>query len=94
MRITFEKVERWAEKIVKCEDCGKRLVRRKTFMQTLNPFNVHELTKIQKDREQINRKLGETAARWKLQPERCSKCIDKDQAVSLAGLPKNFWESA
>lgn len=74
MRITFEKVERWAEKHVKCEDCGKRLVRRKTFMQTLNPFNKHELTKLPKDREQIRRELEEQADAWKRAPERCKTC--------------------
>jgi hypothetical protein len=73
-RIVFEEVTRWAQKSVKCADCGKRLTRSKTFLQTLNPFNVHELTRLPKDREQIYRELCEEADTWRRQPERCNDC--------------------
>lgn len=86
MRITFEKVERWARKTVKCECCGKRLTRSTTFLQTLNPFNIHALTKLPKDREQILRELGESIDRWRRQPETCGPCakLVEDRAKESA----------
>jgi hypothetical protein len=72
-RIVFEEVTRWSQKSVKCEGCGKRVNRAKTFLQTINPFNT-TATGTVKDREQINRELADEVAAWRRKPERCSKC--------------------
>ena len=81
VRITYDKIERTFRKTVKClGNCGRYVTRQKTFFQTENPFNVHELTKLPKDRVQIVRELHETGDRWQLVSETCSHCKTKEEA--------------
>lgn len=82
VRTTYDKISRSFRKTVKCPGCGHAITRQKTFWQTQNPFNVHELTKLPKDYIQIVRELNETGDRWKLEPEKCSTCKTKEEARS------------
>jgi hypothetical protein len=82
VRITYDKIERTFRKTVRCTyGCGRYVTRQKTFMQTQNPFNVHELTKLPKDHLQIVRELGEAGARWMLELETCPRCKTKEEAT-------------
>lgn len=79
-RTTFDKVSLTGTKRIKCETgCGASVARQRTFWQTINPFNVHALTKLPKDRAQIYRELGEQIEAWKREPERCAKCRELAQ---------------
>ena len=81
-RITYDKIERTFRKTVKCfYSCGRYVTRQKTFMQTMNPFNVHELTKLPKDFQQIVRELHEEGDRWQLVPETCPHCKRKEESA-------------
>lgn len=79
-RITFDKITRTFRKAVPCGKCGRTVTRQKTFLQTLNPFNVHELTKLPKDRQQIVRELNEEGELWKLAPVNCSTCTTQEES--------------
>lgn len=70
---TFEEIKHSAKKTCKCTVCGKRLVRSKTFMQTLNPFNKNPDGSL-KDEYQIKDELAVKAAQWKLEDEICRNC--------------------
>lgn len=72
--MTFDKITRRFTKRVPCLKCKAPVSRQKTFFQTENPFNVHELTKLPKNRQQIHRELIETGEAWRRQPELCSTC--------------------
>lgn len=81
VRVTYDKIERMFRKTVRCAgSCGRYVSRQKTFMQTMNPFNVHELTKLPKDYQQIIRELNETGERWKLVLETCPHCKRKEES--------------
>lgn len=69
---TFEKVELPVSKTASCSQCGKRLRRRTTLYQTLNPFNKNKLDGRLKTRAQIGEELREEAGRWKKQPVHCN----------------------
>lgn len=80
-RITYDKIERMFRKTVKCAgSCGRYVTRQKTFFQTMNPFNVHELTKLPKDYQQIIRELHEEGGLWQLVPETCPHCKRKEES--------------
>lgn len=40
MIVTFQQCKVWRRKSGRCYICGKRTTRSKTFMQTVNPWNV------------------------------------------------------
>jgi hypothetical protein len=70
---TFEKVEHPAQKNTKCIGCGKRLRRRTTLYQTLNPFNKNAQGQ-PKSRQEIYAELEAKAERWLTAPEWCEPC--------------------
>ena len=73
-RYVFEEVTRRASKVVKCAGCGKTVRRRRTFMQTLNPFNKNAAGD-PKTRSEIWIELDEQAGGWQAEPERCIPCL-------------------
>jgi len=77
--VRFEPVTQRARKSVKCTGCGKRLQRRRTFEQTLSPYNKDRQTGQLKTREQIRVELLAEAREWEQKPETCTACA---QAVS------------
>jgi hypothetical protein len=80
-RITFDKIARTFVKTVRCSACRGPVRRQRSFYQTLNPFNVHALTRKPKDREQIERELLETGAAWQREPELCSACEEAAEDI-------------
>ncbi|WP_055566008.1 hypothetical protein [Streptomyces atriruber] len=70
---TFEKVELYGEKRVKCTVCGKAMKRRTTVYQTLNPFNKTDDGKV-KSRSQILAELRVKLDAWRGQAETHAKC--------------------
>lgn len=73
---TFEKVTWPASKRLPCPDCGKKVKRSTTFMQTLNPFNKTEGGQI-KDRSQIWKELRAEAEVWEQEPVPCTGCGER-----------------
>ena len=74
---TFEKVEHYAQKSVKCSGgCGRTLRRRQTTYQTLSPFNKKDGRL--KTRKEIYAELEEKAKVWREAPERCIHCPEDD----------------
>ena len=72
-QIDFEVVRLTGEKSVKCAKCGKRLLRRRMFWQTVNPWN-RDAWGMGKSREQIARELRTENEEWKAAPEICEAC--------------------
>lgn len=70
---TFAKVERYVEKSVPCTGCGKRLRRKTTLYQTLNPFNKAEDGRV-KGRQQLLAELDVKAKEWQAEPTWCQPC--------------------
>lgn len=70
-RYVFEKVERRGSKRVPCSECGKKLVRSKTFTQTINPWNAHP-DGTPRTRSEIWEALGIKVAEWRREPEHCA----------------------
>lgn len=73
-RYVFEEVTVPASKNVKCATCGKSVRRSKTFMATLNPFNVNEAGD-PKSRGEILVGLRQKATAWLTEPEECTPCL-------------------
>jgi hypothetical protein len=73
-RTTFEKVEMYGTKSVKCVGgCGRRLKRSIIVYQTINPFNETADGRL-KNREDIRAELVVELSKWKLKPEQCIHC--------------------
>ena len=73
MRVEFESIKRGITKTGKCK-CGKKLLRSKTFEQTISPFNKNKEGTL-KTRFEIVEELIKEAHSW--QPDFiCSKCAD------------------
>lgn len=73
-KVTFSKVSLADSKYVECAGgCGRKLRRKKTFYQTLNPFNLNKDGE-KKTRAEIYAELREEIAEWKNQPETCRDC--------------------
>ena len=72
--IVFDEVKRHAAKSGKCTICGKRRTRKKTFCQTLNPYNKNADGTI-KTTYQIQQELQAQTATWEQEPINC--CEDK-----------------
>jgi hypothetical protein len=77
--MTFEKISLRFTKTAKCLRCAGPVRRVKTFWQTQNPFNVHELTKQPKDLQQIRRELRETGEAWQRTQELCVTCEQTEE---------------
>lgn len=73
IQVTYDEVRRTTVKWIKCQ-CGKRLKRQRTFMQTLNPFNKDKATGQIKTYGQIWKELGEEGARWQPNNRLCVRC--------------------
>lgn len=68
----FEPISYTVMKSLPCPVCGKRLIRQKTFTQTLNPFNKHRGKP--KTRARILRELEMQADHWTHVPEPHREC--------------------
>lgn len=75
IRTVFNEVSVHSEKVVKCSSCGKRLVRRKKFYQTINPWNKTASGEV-KSRYEIMPEITAKAKEWQNEPETCNKCLD------------------
>ena len=69
----FPAVKYPAEKYLPCPKCGKKIRRRMTFEQTLNPFNKNA-DGLPKSRREIIAELANRASEWRLMPELCGYC--------------------
>lgn len=78
-RVVFVKVSRQYVKACRCAKCREPVRRQRTFFQTLSPFNLHELTKVPKDRAQIERELREQGAAWIRAAELCATCEEAEE---------------
>lgn len=63
-RITFDVVKVTGTRSVTDSATGRRRRERRTFEQTVNPFNIDRATGLPKDREQIYRELRRQRDRW------------------------------
>ena len=59
----FQSVRRTAEKSGNCPSCGKRVVRRQTFEQTVNPFNRNADGTV-KTAQEVDASVKAEAAAW------------------------------
>lgn len=70
-RYTFEKVQiKWSKRLP-CPECGKKLARSRTFMQTINPWNAHP-DGTPRTYEEIRQNVIAEARAWALVPETCT----------------------
>lgn len=74
-RYVFEEVTHRAVKSMPCPGCGKNVRRARTFMNTLNPFNVDPTSGEPRTYSQIVDKLQAEAGAWQREPERCTACL-------------------
>jgi hypothetical protein len=74
-KITFPVVEVKPSKSGVCPVCSKKVSRKGSFFQTLNPFNTNT-DGSQKTRQQILAELDVKVAAWKLEPVFHVKCED------------------
>lgn len=73
-RTTFEKVEMYGTKSVKCAGgCGRRLKRSTTVYQTINPYNKAADGRL-KDHYDIRAELVVQLDEWERKPELCIHC--------------------
>jgi hypothetical protein len=68
--VTFEEVKVTRRKTGRCGHCGKRVTRSKTFMQTVNPFNV-KAPGVPKTRDEVRSDVCTEANRWSDAPVDC-----------------------
>ena len=73
MRINFQELKVYGSKNVKCSVCGKRVPRKKVFMQTLNPFNKLPDGTV-KTTNDIYSELNLSIRQWRMNPEKCKLC--------------------
>ena len=74
MTTTYPDVKVYGEKSVKCDaGCGHRIKRKKTFWQTMNPFNKKPDGTI-KTVDDIYAELRVECAEWKAAPITCKTC--------------------
>jgi hypothetical protein len=78
IRTTFEEVSITATKKAKCKFCNKKIVRRKKFCQTINPFNKNSNGEIKQSSE-IREELKIEKNKW-LEDlnEYHQKCYEED----------------
>ena len=69
----FRAVKHPAVKSLPCPICGKKLRRRRTFEQTINPFNKNANGTVKTELD-IVQELEAQAAAWETEAEPHSKC--------------------
>jgi hypothetical protein len=69
----YERIERRATKSVPCSVCGKKVRRSKTFMNTINPWNVNE-DGVPRTHDEIWAHLIDLATAWEGEPETHPAC--------------------
>lgn len=79
MRVKFEEVKLSASRSGQCIFCGNKCSIKRTFMQTLNPFNKGKDGRT-KTRSQIIVELNAEIKAWQQKPIAHSKCEDSDRA--------------
>lgn len=72
-RYVFEEVRYPVSKNVPCANCGKKVRRSTTFINTINPWNVNA-DGTPRSRREIVEHLGEKAAAWRLEPATHTTC--------------------
>ena len=71
----FEKVTWPGRQYGSCRECGKKaVVRKKTFVQTVNPFNKDPETGRMKTRTQVEKSVREKARAWSALQPVCTGC--------------------
>jgi len=74
MRTEFPEIKVYGEKSVKCDaGCGHRIRRKKTFWQTLSPFNKKADGSI-KNVDEVYAELRAERDEWKAAPMTCKTC--------------------
>lgn len=68
-KIDFQEITIKAVRVGKCEKCGKRWRKTKSFTQTVNPFNRTALGAI-KNSEEVYEDVRLEASNW--QPKHCA----------------------
>jgi len=63
MRVNFNSKYAYANKTGKCPVCGKRVVRKKTFENTVNPWNKNPDGTVRTP-EQVQQCVNEKADKW------------------------------
>lgn len=72
----FQEIKVWGEKNLPCPVCGKKVRRRLTFMQTLNPWNVNKETGQPKTSAEIYKELHAERAEWATLPSAHGNCVE------------------
>jgi hypothetical protein len=72
---TFNEIKWTGKKRVSCGNCGTKVSRRRTFMQTVNPFNKHDDGTPKSPRE-VSEAVQAELQEWKEKQtgELCSPC--------------------
>lgn len=71
--ISFQQVKLSGSKSGTCPTCGKKVTRRKTVTQTVNPFN-RNADGVPKTQEEVQASVREALKAWKEQPAYHAKC--------------------
>jgi len=74
--VRFQEVRLSAEKRMKCDGCGKRVVRKVSRSQTINPFNRCKDGAV-KDAADIRAELRVELDRWRAIPVVCKACASE-----------------
>ncbi|MFL6141613.1 MAG: hypothetical protein ACJ72N_07060 [Labedaea sp.] len=69
----FQQIKHWAQKRLPCTVCGKKLTRKTTLWQTLNPWNKNAAGE-PKTVAEIRDELKAQAADWMVEPITCRQC--------------------
>ena len=73
MRITFQQCKTWRKKSGRCVACGKRTTRSKTFINTVNPWNVNVAGQM-KTVPEVYQDLNREADAWYAEDLTCAAC--------------------
>lgn len=74
VRVNFERVRYSATKTLPCPSCAKKVRRQRTFVQTINPYNLNADGQ-PASRPEIVEKLRAEAKVWRMEPEHCTSCF-------------------
>ncbi len=64
VHVRYQEYSHRVERTGHCPVCGKRRKRSQTFTGTVNPFNVHPISKLPKTAAQVMFDLQEQGSRW------------------------------
>ena len=73
MKYNFNVVQIMTEKSGNCPVCGKRAVRKKTFWQSVNPWNQNG-NGFPKTKDEIYDEIKKEALEWRKEPVCHAKC--------------------